>query len=138
MNGEPLRLRVVVRAPPPGVAASLQGEGGAPVQVQASQGEDLSFELTVRCDLSEAAPNFLGEFVRGPKDDRFVHLAWGRQAGQADSCWDRRAKVRLGGIDADVARRATQAGAPLTLEMAGVGKDGGPVCASFKPLKDWS
>jgi len=47
-------------------------------------------------------PNFLGPFVQGPRGGRFVYVNSGTLAGQADSCWTRRAKVGLKEISWDL------------------------------------
>lgn len=137
MKGEPLRLAVVIRDAPAKVWAGLQGAKDAPLQVRRGEGGDYRFELDVRCDLSGERPSFLGPHTRGAREDRFVYVAWGRQVGQPDTETNRRAKVRLNTIDVATARSAMEACKPLTLEMAGTAKDGGPTCATFRPLSDW-
>lgn len=138
MKGEPLKLRIVVQAPPAGVVFSLQDADNTPVDPREADGGDLVFDLEVRCDLSGARPNFLGPFARGTPSDRFVYVAAGAQAGQSEICWDRRAKVRLDSIGAERARMAVQQDGVLSVRIPGRMKDGGPVCASVKPVKDWS
>src|ERR687892_499872 len=92
-------LRILVISPAPGVMYALQREKADLVQqVKAGEG-NLTFELTVRVGgAGEPTPNFLGPFVQGPKGARFVYINSGTMAGQKDSCWTRRAKVRLQGI----------------------------------------
>lgn len=137
MRGGPVRLRIVVEAPPKGVVFSLQDVDNAPVDARASDGNDLAFELELRCDLSSGRPNFLGPFARGDPTDRFVYIASGSQAGQTGACWDRRAKVKLAGVSADQAAQALKGGV-LSARIPGRMRDGGPVCAGLAPLAGWS
>ena len=81
-------------------------------------------------------PNFLGPVAQGPPAGRFVYVNSGTSAGQADSCWTRRAKVPLTGIGWRLIERAL-AGTDTILEVQidGKAKDGGPACATV-PLLD--
>lgn len=130
-----LRLRIIVVSPPPGVRFQLQrGKGDLEPAARASAGT-MTFELDVRVSTRPAGePNFLGPFVQGPPAGRFVYINSGTLAGQADSCWTRRAKVPLTGITWALIKRARAAGSVLETEVAGTGRDGGPACATV-PLK---
>ncbi|TAH35273.1 MAG: hypothetical protein EYC70_13415 [Planctomycetota bacterium] len=81
------------------------------------------------------ALRFLGEFAQGPPAARFVYVSSGARAGQGGSCWDRRAKVPLGGITPEQARRVL-AGEGLVLEarIGGTARDGGPMCGAVPLL----
>lgn len=136
MKGQPILLRIILEAPPAGVLFSLQDADNTPVDAQEAGGGDLSFEVEVRCDLAGGRPNFLGRFARGTPTERFVYIAAGRQAGQAGTCWDRRAKLRLGDISADQVRAAALGGI-LTARIPARMRDGSPVCAAVKPLSGW-
>ena len=61
----------------------------------------------------------------------------GKQAGEVESCWDRRAKVPLGGVDALLIEHATAAGAVIEAQIAGTGRDGGPACATVPLISGW-
>jgi len=97
----------------------------------------LLFEFSVRVDLSGEVPNFLGPFAQGPKDGRFIYVNSGGQAGQENTCWDRRAKLSLVSISKNIVEKVLASrSARLETSINGVGRDGGPVCASIKGL-DW-
>jgi hypothetical protein len=63
----------------------------------------------------------------------------GVRAGQADSCWDRRAKVPLATITRELIEEAAATpGAWLEARIEGTGKDGGPTCATVpRPEREW-
>ena len=59
----------------------------------------------------------------------------GTYAGQGDSCWSRRAKVRLGGIGwALVEQALADPRTVLEARFAGTARDGGPTCAGVTLL----
>ena len=61
----------------------------------------------------------------------FVYVTSGKRAGQANTPWNRRAKIPLAGITASMIRSALRApGARIETEIAGTGSDGGPACAA--------
>src|SRR4051794_8014359 len=102
MNVE-VRLRIVLESPPVGVDFGLQLGGGSAyktVQTQRSQGDDLRFDgtVTAKDNGGDEPPNFLGPLTQGPPGGRFLYIDIGKLAGQADSGWERRLKVPLGGI----------------------------------------
>jgi hypothetical protein len=131
-----IRARIVVVAPPTGVVFALQrgrGELGAPAT---SSRQDLQFDLTLLARRSaDGSPSFSGEFVQGPAGGKFVYVNSGTLAGQADSCWTRRAKVHLKTLKWATVERAAAAGHLLRARIAGTARDGGPACASV-PLLD--
>ena len=97
------------------------------------------FDLTVNVELKDGTPNFLGSFAQGPKGARFVYVNSGTYAGQSDSCWARRAKISLMNITAEqIEKVLASPNARLELSFAGVGRDGGPTCASLKPAPEWT
>jgi len=133
-------LRIVLIGPPAGVRFGIQqGQGsegrvGAP---KAPTGDDLSLTLTVQVkgDDEEGAPRFSGSAVQGPAAGKFVYVNSGTYAGDAGSCWSRRAKVPLSGIGWPEIRQVLgQPGSFLEAKIPGTSKDGGPVCASVKLL----
>ena len=134
-----LALRITLVRPPAGVGFGVQrgaGAAGEVVSAAPATGEDLSFDFVVRVkDGADAdgAARLGGPFVQGPPGGRFVYVCAGTLAGQAGSCWSRRAKVPLGGITPGLVREATgKPGARLEARVPGTAGDGGPVCASVK------
>lgn len=142
-NDAEVRLRIVLVAPPAGVDFGLQEGKGSDyktIQKQRSKGKDLAFELTVAAknNRDDGLPNFLGPLTQGPATGRFVYIDIGKLAGQFDSCWERRIKVPLGGITWDlIGKVATDAKSILEARLPGTGKDGGPSCATVKPVEGW-
>jgi uncharacterized protein DUF5990 len=139
-----LTLRIVLEKPPVDVDFGLQkGRGSSyeTIQKQRSNGEDLSFEFTVRVKVGDkdALPNFLGAFVQGPTGERFIYIDIGTYAGQTGTCWSRRLKIPLRGVTRDTINRALAGSASLLeTRVQGTGKDGGPTCGTVKPFAGWS
>ncbi|HEU0079591.1 MAG TPA: DUF5990 family protein [Longimicrobiaceae bacterium] len=133
-----LPVRVTVVRPPPGVAFAVQrGRAELLLPCEAGPGEiRFDFVLRVAARPGGGEPDFLGPYAQGTPADRFVYVGSGKRAGQADSGWDRRAKVKLSGIGWDEIERVLAApGARLEARIEGTGRDGGPACASV-PLVD--
>ena len=133
-----LPVRITVESPPAGVAVQVQrGRDKLLPPTRVSRGA-MTFDFVVRLGPPQNAGDlrFLGEFAQGPAGARFVYVNSGARAGQAGSCWDRRAKVALGTITPNQVRQVL-ADAQLRLEarIAGTARDGGPMCASV-PLLD--
>lgn len=132
-----LPLRIVVRHPPLGVVFAVQGGKEALHPPTRSSQQALVFEVSIEVDpaSSNGPPRLLGPIVQGPPLGRFLYVNSGNRAGQQGSCWDRRAKVPLGGITWELIR-AQQAAPESTLEaeIAGTAKDGGPCCATVPLL----
>lgn len=131
--------RVIVIDPLPGCAYGLQRRNGEVDQVQVAPPHGaLQFTTSVTLRFAaETARDPRGLHVHGPRHGRFLYITSGTLASQAGSCWTRRAKVPLLGIDAAV---------PLTLDLmppiieatiAGRAADGGPACASVPLLVAW-
>ncbi|HYW11960.1 MAG TPA: DUF5990 family protein [Longimicrobium sp.] len=136
-----LALRIVIVRPLAGVVYRVQRGRGELLGPVAESADALVFDLSVRTgSRADGAPNFLGPFAQGRPDDRFVYVSSGTRAGQPGSCWSRRAKVRLAGISAGLVARALDTpGAALQVRIPGAMQDGGPVCASVRPLEGgWS
>jgi Family of unknown function (DUF5990) len=138
-----LTLRIILEKPPKDVDFGLQKGRGAnyeTTQTQRSKGKDLSFEFTagVKSPGKLAPPTFLGPFMQGPPEARFLYIDIGTYAGQMGSCWSRRLKIPLNGITWDMIDRL-RADSKLILEtrVPGTGKDGGPNCATVKPFEGW-
>jgi hypothetical protein len=143
-SGLEITIRIVVSSPPAGVDLGLQYGKGADyttMQTQRSTGADLRFEfpVTVARMADGVTPNFLGPFAQGPVAGRFVYLDVGTCAGQVDSEWSRRIKVPLAGITADLIDDMTKRkGRLLEATIPGTAKDGGPSCATVKPVCGWA
>ena len=67
---------------------------------------------------------------------RFVYIAIGTSAGQHASEWSRRAKIDIHDIPADLLTQARE-GRLLEVVLPGRAKDGGPACATVRPLQAW-
>ena len=131
-----IRLRITVVSPLQGAAMMVQdGKDKLLPPIQSSADAHV-FEFLMTVDLSSGSPNFLGRFAQGPKDARFVYVNSGSYAGVSHSCWSRRAKVSLMSITREQIEKAVEDNAVIETAFPGVGKDGGPTCASVKG-KEW-
>ena len=133
-----LLIRLLVVDPPAGVTFAVQrGRDELVSPVMASHAL-IVFQFHVQvADASTQPPRLVGEFTQGPPKARFVYINSGTLAGQAGSCWTRRAKVLLGDITAtliDATHRTS--GFVLEATISGTGRDGGPACASVPLLGD--
>ena len=138
-----LPLRIVLVDPPPGVDFGVQeGKGNEykTIAIQRSKTAKLQLDcsIDVKGNRADGPPNFVGPISQGPPAGRFVYVDIGKSAGQIDSCWQRRIKIPLEGITwemidsvAEATKRLLQATIP------GTGKDGGPSCATVKPIGGW-
>ncbi|HZJ47326.1 MAG TPA: DUF5990 family protein [Pyrinomonadaceae bacterium] len=133
-------LRITVVDPPAGVLFAIQKGKSEVVTPILANGSDLSFDFSIRVqERADGSPNFLGPFVQGPTSARFVYVNSGTLAGQWDSCWTRRAKVGLREINWKLIKSVTnKPGGVLEVKIFGKTRDGGPVCASVKPLTGWT
>lgn len=134
-----LRLRVIVEQPPAGVTFAVQRGRDELDPPFASSSSTVTFQFPVLVvDPITDPPRLVGEFTQGPPTARFAYINSGTYAGQADSCWSRRAKVTLTGITADLVKAAlAKPDSALQTRIAGIAKDGGPACASVKLLDEW-
>jgi hypothetical protein len=99
--------------------------------------EAVSFDFSVTVDLTEA-PNFLGKYAQGPKDQRFIYVNSGTYAGETHSCWGRRAKISLMSISREqIEEVIASPGARLEAQIFGSARDGGPMCASVPVIGGW-
>ncbi|HVR98559.1 MAG TPA: DUF5990 family protein [Thermoanaerobaculia bacterium] len=132
-------LRITVVHPLSGVTLRLQrGRDGLVEPTQASE-ERVSFDFNLRVISDRAdggTPNLRGVFAQGPPASRFVYINSGTSAGQADSCWTRRAKVPLAGITWELVEQVLASGsAVLEACFEGTARDGGPACATVPLLE---
>ncbi|HRD29165.1 MAG TPA: DUF5990 family protein, partial [Caulobacter sp.] len=136
MPGQPLHLRITLVTPPAGVLYSLQKDD-APVGQAMSDGGDLSLDVTVSFVEDDRGVRYLGPFVKNQGGRRFVYYRVGTSAGQHDSPWSRRGKVWFEDLPVDLAREAAATGRRLEARFPGVAKDGGPSCATVRPIGGW-
>ena len=130
-----VQIRIVVVAPLAGVSMMVQ-EGKDKLLPPTNSSDDLLlFEFPINVDLSSGSPNFLGKFAQGPKDARFVYVNSGTYAGEHHSCWGRRAKISLMTVTREQIEQAIADGSVIETRFPGVGRDGGPTCASVKGLE---
>jgi len=87
----------------------------------------------------EKPPDFFGEYVQGPRGNRFIYIDIGTYAGQADTPWSRRLKIPLSNITMEMIQNLV-ADPSLILEtrVPGTGKDGGPNCGTVNPFGGWN
>ena len=130
-----LLFRIIVNDPLKGVAMMVQDGKDKLLPPLESSDDSLVFEFTINVDLSSGSPNFLGRFAQGPKDARFVYVNSGTYAGNSHSCWGRRAKLSLMSISRGQIEKAVAGNAVLETSFPGVGRDGGPTCASVKGIE---
>lgn len=136
-----LNFRIVLESPPAGVDYGLQKGGGSDyevMQTQRSKTGDLRFEFNARVkEGKDGQPVFLGPFVQGPPQERFVYLDIGTYAGQSDTHWSRRLKIPLRGITWDEVKQVSRGKSVLETSVPGTAKDGSPTCATVKPFSGW-
>ena len=134
-----LHLRIVVATPPAGVVFAVQRGRHDLLAPSSATPESVAFEFPVSvADAGSNPPRLTGEFTQGPPAKRFVYVNSGTCAGQADSCWSRRAKVPLTGITPALLQSALRSPHPmLEARMQGTGRDGGPACATVPLLSEW-
>lgn len=129
-----ITLRLTIADPAPGVAYSLQDKKSRPVRMVVAAEQPLSFDVPV---VVPPGPRFMGDFVRreGPSR-RFVYIAIGAEAGESSSPWSRRANIDIHDLPTELLERAL-AGSIVEAVLPGRAKDGGPACATVRPLKSW-
>lgn len=133
-----LPIRIVVEDPIPGLAIALQSGRAAKAELvppASRSAKTVAFDLAVTVDgrLPDGRPRLLGPCVQGPPEARFVYLAVGSYAGQADAEWSGRIKVPLDGLDWDEIA-ASPPGYRAVARIAGRSPKGGPALASVKLL----
>jgi hypothetical protein len=130
-------LRITLEAPPEGVTFCLQRGRDELVSPARSTGAALSFDFTVRVRPAAGAEpmSFLGPFTQGPPATRFVYVNSGTMAGEPGTPWTRRAKIPLAGITATMVKEALRdPRARIEARIQGTARDGGPACATCRPL----
>jgi hypothetical protein len=136
-----LPIRIVLVSPPANVLYGVQRGKGSDYDVafaQLPRRGDVRFDFTISVsERPDGEPNFLGEYVQGPAQRRFIYVDVGRYAKQHDTEWARRMIIRLENLSWDVIKRATKAGKRLEARIQGTGDDGGPSCATVEPIGGW-
>jgi hypothetical protein len=128
-------FRITVTKPLMGVAMLVQRGRDELLPPAKVSDEAISFEFDLTVDVSGNTLNFLGKYSQGPKNERFVYVNSGKHAGQNNTIWDRRAKISLKSITREqIENVLSSSGSRLETTMNGVGRDGGPTCASVKGL----
>lgn len=125
-----LTLRLTIADPVPGVRYSLQ-QDDAPLDPVTATAAPLSFDVPIK--LSPDG-RLLGPFIRreGP-ERRFVYIRIGQSAGDCASPWNRRAKIDVH----DIPTALRVAGTVLEVRLPGRARDGGPACATVRPVEGW-
>ncbi len=137
-------IRIVLVDPPPGVDFGIQegkGNNYKTIAVKRSTTGSLILdcEIKVKGNRSEGPPDFSGPISQGPPSGRFIYIDIGKSAGQLDSCWQRRIKIPLNGITWDrIESLLEEPKRWLQASIPGTGKDGGPSCATVKPIDGWN
>ena len=128
-------LRIIVLRPLASVAMLVQRGNEELLPPSSKSHERLVFDFELTADTTESKPNFLGPYAQGPKNARFVYVNSGTYADQHSS-FGRRAKISLMNITGEqIQTLVTKAGSVLQTEFEGVGRDGGPTCASVKGIE---
>ncbi len=118
----------------PGVTMMVQRGSDEFLPPSLSSAEKLVFDLELTVDTTGTTPNFLGKYAQGPKAARFIYVNSGTYANQ-HSIWSRRAKISLMTITGEqIQAVVSKAGMILQTKFEGVGRDGGPTCASVKGI----
>lgn len=100
-----IHMRIVIERAVAGVAHSLQGKDGEPLDPKRSSGEEpLTFDFPIRV---APGPKFFGDQVRreGP-ERRFVYIRIGQLAGDPASPWSRRMKIDIHDMPHDLLAEA--------------------------------
>ena len=86
-------------------------------------------ELSVRRK-PDGRPNFLGPFVHGPVEDRFLYLSWGIKPPEGGFEMFRRLKVRLGHLDWSVLEDVARSEKSIEVRLDMTDDRGEPLCAT--------
>jgi hypothetical protein len=130
-----LAIRLTIPDPVAGVVYSLQDAKNAPVGARVAGEGPLCFDIPIKVS---ADGKLGGPFVRreGPLR-RFVYIAIGGPAGQAEPLWTRRMKIDIHALDPALIAAARD-GAVLAADLPGRDtRDGGPACATQAPVGGW-
>jgi hypothetical protein len=137
----PLGLRVICSPMPPRtfgarerIELAMQVKQDLQPGVERPDG-GMQFECEVRVKRNPKTgrPHFLGPAAHGPTEARHLYLNWqGWEAGEQVEFG--RMKIHLSPITWEQVEAATAEGALLEVTVSGIGRHGGPACASV-PLE---
>jgi len=137
-------LQIILSEPTKDVDFGLQKGSGSKyqtVQKQRAARGDMVFKFPIKIKGSQKEnpfPKFSGDFVQGPTGGNFIYIDIGTYAGQTDTCWSRRLKIPLKGIEwKDIHQLTEDSKFILEAIVPGRGKDGSPNCATVKPFDGW-
>ena len=91
--------------------------------------EQAVFSAPLRVQDRDGRPNFLGPFVHGTPQQRFLYLVWVAEDGDKPKMF-RRAKIHLRHLTWSQLRSAFDEGRPITATLRMTDAKGGPLCAS--------
>ena len=137
-----LRLRVICSPMPPKSCGRMERielamqvrEDLQPGAERADGAMQFECEVRVKPNVKTGQPNFLGPATHGPPDARFLYLNWQGWEGEEHREF-RRLKIPLTSITWEQIEAASQTeGAVLEATVSGIGRDGGPACATV-PLE---
>ncbi|WP_090381106.1 DUF5990 family protein [Dyadobacter sp. SG02] len=137
-----ITLQIILIKPTPDVVFGLQKGAGTnyeTVQKQIATSNDLTFTFTVKVkgdSSKDQLPKLSGSFVQGSADNKFVYIDIGTYAGQSDTIWARRLKIPLTGITWKEIESLPD-NSMLQTSVPGIGRDGGPNCATVNPFAGW-
>lgn len=128
-------IRIKVLRPLKGVSMKVQKGRDELVPPVSASDEQLTYEFLIDAEVQDGSPNFLGKFAQGPRDARFIYVNSGSYAGQWGTLWNRRAKISLMPITSEQVNSVlVDDRLCIETEFEGVGRDGGPTCASVKDI----
>lgn len=136
-KGCELTVRVVVKDAPAGVKFAVQRDRSELLEPLLHTDTALMFDVPIRvvAKPGSEAPNILGPYAQGPASDRFLYLNSGTLAGQTNTPWTRRAKIKTAGISWALVEAALAHGnGCLLAEVHGLAADGGPCCGTVPLL----
>ena len=117
-----------------GAAVYLGIQKGREVaDITAAKAGQATFKPEFRLADADGAPNFLGPYAQGPRDERFFYLSWGRSDSASAFQMFRRLKVHLSHISWKHIKAATRCKLPLRVTIDATDRCGGPLCASARP-----
>jgi hypothetical protein len=121
--------------PPAGVKFALRTAKNELVAPTRQSVGEVSFDVQVTLNGAkpDGTPNLLGPATHRRPYGRVLVVNSGTLAGQRDSCWTRAALVPLNAFDWKLIEVAKQGGV-LEARMPGTAGDGGPICATVKPI----
>jgi Family of unknown function (DUF5990) len=134
-----LPIRITVLHAPPGVTFAIQRGKDELLPPSRSKDGSLICDLSVRVSERKGggSPNVPGAYSQGKPDDGFIYLNSGTLAGQPESCFTRRAKIKTGGITWQLVKQALADDATVEAQIEGRARDGGPCCATVPLLGGW-